>query len=431
MVSVGAVLALTAPPDDACQDGRLWCGAVSFVTHLEAAIDGTVLPHDRLQTTHEGRPLWVRYDLDAIGRAVSRDQVEAREPTMWRYRELLPVEHASNVVSLGEGMTPVLRCDRLAAELGVAGLLIKDESQLPTGSFKARGLAMAVSRAKELGATRLAIPTAGNAGGALAAYAARAGLEAWVFMPADTPVVNQMEAANHGARAYLVDGLINDCGAVVREGAEPMAWFDVSTLKEPYRIEGKKTMGLELAEQLGWRLPDVILYPTGGGTGLIGMWKAFAELEALGWLEDPGLPRMVSCQAAGCAPIAAAFAAGERFAEPFPNPHTAASGLRVPVAVGDFMILDAVRESGGAALAADEDRLLYWARRAAELEGVAMCPEAGACLAVLEQMVADGTVDAGEEIVVFNTGAAQKYVEVLGTELPRLDMPVDWKALAG
>ena len=402
----------------------------SFVTHLEAAIDGTVLPHLRLQTMHEGRPLWVRYDLEAVREAVSRTTVERRPPTMWRYRELLPVEDDANVVTLGEGMSPLLRCDRLGATLGLRNLFIKDESQLPTGSFKSRGLAMAVSRAKELGATRLAIPTAGNAGGALAAYAARAGLEAWVFMPADTPVVNQLEAAYYGARAFTIDGLITDCGAVVRSGIEPMGWFDVSTLKEPYRIEGKKTMGLELAEQLGWTLPDAVFYPTGGGTGLIGMWKAFAELGALGWLDTPDLPRMYACQAAGCAPIAAAWSAGERFAQPFPDPYTSASGLRVPSAVGDFMILDAVNASGGQAMAVAEDRLLHWARRASTLEGVAICPETGACLAALEDAVADGAIGSDDRVVVFNTGAAQKYVEVMDADLPTLDTPVDWSRLA-
>ena len=404
---------------------------MSFVTHLESAIDGTRLPHDRLQTTHEGRPLWVRYDLDAVGAAVDRAAVANRAPTMWRYRELLPVDDDENIVSLGEGMTPLLKCDHLGAALGLTNLWIKDESQLPTGSFKARGLSMAVSRAKELGVERVAIPTAGNAGGALAAYAARAGMEAWIFMPADTPAVNRVEALNYGARAFLVDGLITDCGAIVRDGMDRMGWFDVSTLKEPYRIEGKKTMGLELAEQLGWKLPDVILYPTGGGTGLIGMWKAFAELETLGWLDGPDRPRMISCQAAGCAPIVAAFQAGERFAAPFPDAHTSASGIRVPAAVGDFMILDAVRESGGVARAAEEHRLLAWARRGAELEGISFCPEAGASLAVLEDMVSDGSVDPDEQIVVFNTGAAQKYLEVLSAELPHVHPPVDWAALAG
>ena len=283
---------------------------VSYVTHLEAAIDGTHLPHNELQTLHEGRPLWVRYDLEAVAAAMTPEAVAGRAPTMWRYKELLPVEDESKIASLGEGMTPLLKCERLGAELGLNDLWVKDESQLPTGSFKSRGLAVAISRANELGVKRVAIPTAGNAGGAMAAYAARVGMEAFVFMPADTPIVNQHEAAYYGARAYLVDGLITDCGAVVREGTAEMGWFDMSTLKEPYRIEGKKTMGLELAEQFDWSLPDVILYPTGGGTGLIGMWKAFAELAEIGWLADKRRPRMISCQSDGCAPISTAWAAG-------------------------------------------------------------------------------------------------------------------------
>jgi threonine synthase len=405
---------------------------MSYVTHLESALDGTRLPHDRLQTLHRDRPLWVRYDLAAVAAAMTKEEVARRAPTMWRYRELLPVEDESRIASLGEGMTPLLPCERLGAELGLTDLWVKDESQLPTGSFKSRGLAMAVSRANELGVTRLAIPTAGNAGGALAAYAARAGLEAWVFMPADTPIVNQYEAAWYGARAYLVDGLINDCGAMVRQGTPEMGWFDVSTLKEPYRIEGKKTMGLELAEQLNWDLPDVILYPTGGGTGLIGMWKAFGELAQMGWLSSARRPRMVSCQSEGCAPISTAWERGERFAEPFPDPATAASGLRVPVAVGDFMILDAVRESGGQARACPEDEVTAWARRGSALEGIAFAPETGACLGVLAAMVAEGSIDPDERVVVYNTGAAQKYVEVMGAgPLPTLSQPVDWAALAG
>jgi len=404
---------------------------MSFVTHLEAAIDGTRLPHDVLQTVHEGRPLWVRYDLAAVGAAMSKEAVAGREPTMWRYRELLPVSDETKIASLGEGMSPLLRCERLGAALGLADLWVKDESQLPTGSFKSRGLSMAISRANELGVRRVAIPTAGNAGGAMAAYAARVGMEAFVFMPADTPIVNQYEAAYCGARAFLVDGLITDCGAVVREGTPHMDWFDLSTLKEPYRIEGKKTMGLELAEQFGWSLPDVIMYPTGGGTGLIGMWKAFGELDEMGWLVDERRPRMVSCQADGCAPISTAWQSGKRFADPFPNPATSASGLRVPAAVGDFMIIDAVNESGGQARSCPEDSLLDWARRGAELEGIAFAPETGACLGVLEMLVSENAIDPDERVVVFNTGAAQKYIEVIGgSPLPRLGQPVDWEALA-
>jgi threonine synthase len=399
----------------------------NYVTHLESAIDGTVLPARTVQSMHEGRPLWVRYDLESIAAAVDRDALRQRPPGMWRYSELLPL--ADEPVSLGETMTPLLDAPRLAAHLGLKHLRIKDESRLPTGSFKARGMAVAVSMARELGLERLAAPTAGNAGGALAAYAARAGLESYVFMPADTPMVNRYEAALYGAHAYVVDGLISDCGAIVRDGIEAMGWFDLSTFKEPYRIEGKKTMGLELADQLDWQLPDVILYPTGGGTGLIGMWKAFAELEAMGWLEDPAKPRLISCQSDGCAPIADAWAAGERFAEPARDPKTIASGIRVPVAVGDFMILDAVRESGGAALAADEGRIGEWMRLASALEGIALCPEAAVCLGVLERLVKEGQVDLDEQVVIFNTGAAQKYVEAISNDLPRVEPPVDYAAL--
>jgi len=401
----------------------------SYVTHLEAAIDGTILPARTVQTTHEGRPLWVRYDLEGIAAAVDRDALRDRPAGMWRYSELLPLEDDAERVSLGETQTPLLEAPRLGEHLGLRNLLIKDESRLPTGSFKARGMAMAVSMAKALGLERLAAPTAGNAGGALAAYAARGGMEAYVFMPADTPIVNRYEAALYGAHTYLVDGLINDCGAIVREGVETMGWFDMSTLREPYRIEGKKTMGLELADQLDWRLPDVILYPTGGGTGLIGMWKAFAELEALGWLEHPRKPRLISCQSDGCAPIAAAFEAGERFAEPATDPDSIASGIRVPAAVGDFMILDAVRGSGGAALAADEAKLTEWMRLANALEGIALCPEAAACLDVLAGLVARDGVDPDEQVVVFNTGAAQKYVEAIAVDLPTIEPPVDYTAL--
>jgi len=404
---------------------------MSFVTHLESAIDSTKLDHTTVQTLHAARPLWVRYDLDAVAKAITKEDISRRQPTMWRYAELLPVDDPTRAVTLGEGMTPLIRCERLGAALGLSDLWVKDESQLPTGSFKSRGLAMAISRARELGVARVAIPTAGNAGGAMAAYAARAGIEAYVFMPADTPIVNQHEAAFYGARAFLVDGLITDCGSVVREGAAHMGWFDMSTLKEPYRIEGKKTMGLELAEQFDWTLPEVIMYPTGGGTGLIGMWKAFSELDSIGWLAGDRKPRMVSCQAEGCAPISAAWEKGERFAEPFPNPETSASGLRVPAAIGDFMILDAVRESGGQARACSEESLLMWARRAAALEGIAFAPETGACLGVLEQLVTEGAIHPDERVVVFNTGAAQKYIEVIGaSRVPLLDQPIDWKAFA-
>ncbi len=402
----------------------------SFVTHLEAAIDGTRYPANTLQTLHDGRPLWVRYDLDALGRVVSRGDLARREPTMWRYRELLPVSRWDGRATLGESMTPILPCPRLGRRLGLTNLFIKDESRLPTGSFKARGMAMAVTMARELGVTVAAAPTAGNAGGALAAYAARAGMKCVVFMPADTPVVNRLEAALYGARAFLVNGLIHDCGRLVAEGAGRFGWFDFSTLKEPYRLEGKKTMGLELAEQFDWELPDAIFYPTGGGTGLIGMWKAFEELAALGWLASDRRPRMYACQSEGCDPIVRAFEAGQRFAETRENAATIASGLRVPKAVGDFMILDAVRASGGKALRASEDRLRHWMGLASADEGLAICPETAACLDALEGAVRSGEVKAGERVVVFNTGAAQKYVEAMDTDLPRLDVvDVDWQAV--
>lgn len=403
----------------------------NFVSHLESAIDGTVLPAGQVHTTHQGRPIWVRYHLDQVRKAISPETFRQRQPNLWRYRELLPLPLDREPVTLGEGMTPLLPCPRLGKALGLSRLLIKDEAQLPTGSFKSRGMAVAVSMAQYLGQKRLAVPTAGNAGGALAAYGARAGMEVFVFMPEDTPIINQQEAWLAGARVFLVNGLITDCGRVVREGTATMGWFDMSTLREPYRLEGKKTMGLELAEQSDYRLPDVILYPTGGGTGLIGMWKAFQELKELGWLKTERMPRLVSCQSDGCAPIVTAFQKGERFAELFPNAHTCASGLRVPAAVGDFMMIDAIRASGGTALTGSEPRIVEWMRRACSLEGISLCPESAVCLDVLETMVRTGQVKPDEEIVVYNTGAAQKYPEVLSLELPRLDKDraVDYAAM--
>jgi threonine synthase len=404
-----------------------------FVTNLESALDGSRFDADRPHTVHQGRPLWVRYDLARVRRAVTPADFTARPPSLWRYRELLPLPAGEEPVSLGEGMTPLVSCPRLGAELGLESLIIKDESQLPTASFKSRGMTVAVSMARHFGLRRLAIPTAGNAGGALAAYGARAGMEVFVFMPEDTPRINQVEAFLCGAKVFLVNGLITDCGRLVREGTERMGWFDVSTLKEPYRLEGKKTMGLELAEQGGWELPDVILYPTGGGTGLIGMWKAFQELRELGWLRTEKMPRLISCQSDGCAPIVRAFEAGERFAEPFAGAHTVASGLRVPAAVGDFMMLDAIRASGGSALAGKEERIGPWMQRVASLEGVTICPETAVCFDCLERMCASGQIEPEQKVVVFNTGAAQKYPEVVSLDLPRIDKdrPVDYDSLAG
>jgi threonine synthase len=385
----------------------------SYVTHLESALDGTRYEARRQQTTHAGRPLVVRYDLAAVARSVDRDVFGHRAPDLWRYRELLPLEDDSNRVTLGEGMTPLLDAPRLGSACGHSKLRVKDEGQLPTGSFKSRGQAVAISMAKELGVHAVAIPTAGNAGGAMAAYAARAGLEAHVFMPRDTPAVNRFEAELAGARVVLVDGLIHDCGRLVREGCAQHGWFDMSTLKEPYRLEGKKTMGLELAEQLEWRLPDVIVYPTGGGTGLVGMWKAFAELVELGWLAEPRLPRFVAVQSSGCAPIPRAFAAGARFADEFQGAATIASGLRVPVAVGDFMILDAVRASGGTALAVDEARIGEWMRRAASTEGILLGPESACCVGAVEELARTGWIVPTDDVVLFACGAAYKSPEAM------------------
>ncbi len=397
----------------------------AYVTHLEAAIDGTRLPADSVQTLHKDRPLWVRYDLDAVRRAVDPRQIAQRPPTLWRYRELLPPPDGAEIVTLGEGMTPLLRASRLGETLGLDDFWVKDESQLPTGSFKSRGLVMAVTMAKHFGIGHLATPTAGNAGGALAAYAARAGLKATVFMPHDTPIVNQMECVAADAKVYLVNGLITDCGPIVKKGINKVGWFDCSTLKEPYRIEGKKTMGLELAEQFDWRLPDVILYPTGGGTGLIGMWKAFNELRTLGWLKSDTMPCMICVQSDGCAPIVRAFEAGERFATEWENAQTCASGLRVPAAVGDFMILDAIRESGGCAVAVPELDIVAAMTRAIAAEGIAFCPEAAACVLAASKLVADGRIKPTERVVLLNTGATTKYVETIQLDLPPIENPKD------
>jgi threonine synthase len=404
-----------------------------FVTHLECANCGQRYDAAQIHNlcTSCQRPLWVRYDLEAMKEKFSKKSLFGRPPTIWRYLEMLPMRDPANIVSLVETITPILETKRLAAEFGVQHLYVKDESRLPTGSFKARGMALAISKAKEFGITRVAVPTAGNAGGAMAAYAARAGMEAYVFMPEDTPSINKKECYLAGARTFLVNGLITDCGRIVGEGKKTKGWFDLSTLKEPYRIEGKKTMGLELAEQFDWELPDVILYPTGGGTGLIGMWKAFAELEAMGWLNSPKKPKMISCQSDGCAPIATAFAKGERFAKKFENAATIASGLRVPAAVGDFMILDAVRQSGGVALATPEADIPKWMRLASGKEGIALCPETAVCFGALDLLLKRGMIEKTERILIFNTGAAQKYPEAINEQLPRIDAtkPIDWASL--
>ena len=406
---------------------------MTFVTHLECANCGQRYDANQIHNlcTACQKPLWVRYDLAAVKNNFPKQALADRPQTLWRYREMLPVRDDANIVTLGETVTPILELKRLAASFGVQHLFAKDESRLPTGSFKARGMTMAISRAKELGITRVAVPTAGNAGGAMAAYAARAGMEAHVFMPQDTPVINQKECFLAGAKTFLVNGLITDCGRIVSEGRKTKGWFDVSTLKEPYRIEGKKTMGLELAEQMNWELPDVILYPTGGGTGLIGMWKAFQELEALGWLHSPKKPKMISCQSTGCAPIAVAFEKNERFATKFENAATIASGIRVPAAVGDFMILDAVRESGGIALATSEADIPKWMHLAASTEGIALCPETAVCLGALEVLLKRGVITSTDKILVFNTGASQKYPEAVQEKLGHVDItkPIEWDTI--
>src|SRR6266850_8371082 len=382
------------------------------VTHLECA--ACHLKHEarRLHNLCRkcGKPLLVRYDLKQAQRTLTKESLVGRRPDLWRYRELLPVENDENIISLGEGWTPLLSAFRLGERVGIPELYIKDESQNPTQSFKARGMAVAVSMAKELGATKLAVPSAGNAAGALAAYAARAGLAAFIFMPNDTPRANVIECEQTGAEVTLMAGLITDCGAEVARRKDAEGWFDVSTLKEPYRVEGKKTLGYELAEQLDYSLPDVILYPTGGGTGLIGMWKAFDEMEQMGWIGSER-PRMVTVQASGCAPIVRAFEEGKRFADEFPNAATVASGLRVPRAIGDFLILDALRASGGTAVEVTDEELISATREIGASEGIFCAPEEAACLPALRKLMQNGQVSSNDRVVMFNTGSGVKYLE--------------------
>ncbi|MEP7211994.1 MAG: threonine synthase [Acidobacteriota bacterium] len=401
------------------------------VTHLECANCGLRHEADVLQNlcVECGKPLLVRYDLEKAAETLTRESLRTRESSLWRYREVLPVESSDNIVSFGEGWTPLLRADRLAARLPVKlNLFIKDEGQNPTQSFKARGMTAAISMAKELGVKKVAVPSAGNAAGALAAYAARAGMEAFIFMPADTPKANIIECQQTGAHVELVKGLITDCGKIVAERKDAEGWFDVSTLKEPYRVEGKKTMGYELAEQVGqavsltsstdhgqtnrlpYALPDVILYPTGGGTGLIGMWKAFDEMQQMGWI-GPQRPRMISVQSATCAPIVRAFENGDRFADEFEKAATVASGLRVPKAIGDFLILDAIRASKGTAIAVTDAELVAAVGEIGAAEGIFTAPEGAACLPALRKLIEQGSVAEGETVVIFNTGSGVKYLE--------------------
>ena len=411
-----------------------WTGGAlpTFVSYLECSLTGERYPADTLQTLSKAaRPLLVRYDLDGVRRALPRTALADRPQTLWRYRELLPVRRPENVVSLGEVVTPLISLPRIAARLAKGGeLLVKDEARLPTGSFKARGLALAVSMAKELGVSTMAMPTNGNAGAAMAAYCSRAGIRAHVFCPDDTPAVNVREIAMQGAAVFLVDGLIDDCGKLVAEGEREVGWFNCSTLREPYRIEGKKTMGIELAEQLGWQLPDVILYPTGGGTGIIGMWKSFAELEAIGWI-GPKRPRMVVVQAAGCAPMVRAWEEGAEHAPRWPDARTFAAGIRVPQAVGDFLILRAVRESGGFATAVTDAAIAEAWREVAAEEGLLLCPETAATYAAYKQALTDGRIRPDDRVVLFNCASGLKYpMPEAGSRL-QLGQAVDWRKLTG
>lgn len=399
----------------------------NFVTHLECSLTGERYEAGVVQGLSEaGRPLLVRYDLDALSRSVSKEEMARRGGGFWKWREFLPVRRSENVVSLGEVDTPLIRLRHVAPES--AEVLVKDEGRLPTGSFKARGLALAVAMARELGLKHLAIPTNGNAGAAMAAYGAAAGLRSTVFCPDDTPAINVEEIEVQGATVFRVNGLINDCGRLVGEGRQATGWFDLSTLKEPYRIEGKKTMGLELAEQLGWNVPDAIFYPTGGGTGLIGMWKAFAELEAIGWLGRKR-PRMIAVQASGCAPIVKGFDDGVEHVPLWQNAQTVAAGIRVPVAVGDFLILRAVRQSGGFAIAVDDDAILAAREEIGRREGLLLCPEGAATWAAYKRALADGRIGESDRVVLYNCATGLKYpLPQVSRTLDRTG-PVDYAAL--
>jgi len=400
-------------------DDNLTAERPSFVTHLECAMTGERHEADVVHNlSRAGKPLLVRYDLAGVRKALSKETLAQRPPDLWRYRELLPVREAADIVSLGECMAPIVPMPRLAKKLGGGDILVKDEGRLPTGSFKARGLVMAVSMAKALGIKHMAMPTNGNAGAALAAYATRAGIQTTIFCPEDTPEVNASEIALQGADVYRVNGLIDDCGKIVGEGKAKIGWFDTSTLKEPYRIEGKKTMGLELAEQLGWEVPDAIFYPTGGGTGLIGMWKAFDELQKIGFI-GAKRPRMIAVQASGCAPMVKAYEDGVEHASRWENAHTIASGIRVPQAIGDFLILRAVRESKGFAIAVDDEAISSALDEMAREEGFLLCPEGAATYAAYKQSLKDGRVSTSDRVVLFNCASGLKY------PLPKMERKLD------
>jgi threonine synthase len=390
----------------------------SHITHLECSLSGEPCGHElphRLNPKN-GKPYLARYDLAAAAETMTKESMAEREPNMWRYREVMPVVDPANIVTLGEGFTPLRQAGRLGKHLGMSDLLIKDEGVNPTGSFKARGLSAAVSKALELKQMKLTMPSAGNAAGAMSAYAAAAGMEAHVYMPKDAPIANQIECVAYGADLNLVDGFITDAGRISGEAAEEHGLFDVSTLKEPYRAEGKKTMGYEIVEQLGFEVPDVVIYPTGGGTGIVGIWKALDEMEQLGWIGSER-PRMVCVQAEGCAPLVTAYNKGEKFADPFPNPKTLAAGMRVPAAVGDFLVIRAVRESGGTALTVTDDQMVDSVRDMSSFEGIFPAPEGGATLSALQLLLDSGEIGKDERVVLLNTGSAVKYLDVLGPAL--------------
>jgi threonine synthase len=400
----------------------------SFVTHLECSLTGEHYEAGIPQgLSKAGRPLLVRYDLDKMASAITKESIASRPGGFWRFREFLPVTKSENVVALGEVTTPLMHLPSMAKRLGVntKNIIVKDEGRLPTGSFKARGLALAVAMAKEFGLQHLAMPTNGNAGAAMAAYATHAGIRTTIFCPDDTPEINISEIELQGASVYKVNGLINDCGKIVGDGKKATGWFDVSTLKEPYRIEGKKTMGLEIAEQMGWELPDTIFYPTGGGTGLIGMWKVFDELEAMGWIGSKR-PRMIAVQATGCAPIVKAFEEGEEHAPVWPNAHTAAAGIRVPVAVGDFLILRAVRDSGGFAIAVSDEEIFTARDEVALEDGVLLCPEGAATFAAYKRALSDGSVKAHETAILYNCATGLKYPMPPAVKEIDRNQPIDY-----
>ncbi len=405
---------------------------MSQFTHLQCSSCGEVHDANVIQTVCKkcGKPLFARYDLEAVKNSVTRRELVAREANMYRYHELLPIKDRTNIVTLGEGWTPLTHTPKVGADIGLKDLWIKDEGIIPTASFKARGLGMAISKAKELGITSVALPSAGNAAGAMAAYGARAGMEVYVFMPKDAPTVNMVECQIVGAKVTLVDGLISDCGKIVKGGMDEMKWFNMGTLGEPYRIEGKKTMGIEIAEQFDWTLPDVIIYPTGGGTGIIGMWKVFDELEELGWIGSER-PRMVSVQAEGCAPIVKAYDEGKKESTFWEGAATDASGLRVPKALGDFLVLNAARDSGGKCLAVSDAEIMESVGQIGKAEGVFVCPEGAATMAALKKMLVEGSVDNDERVVLFNTGSGLKYTGLFEVNAPVVDpsKPFEYKTL--